>query len=132
MLGHVPKKGMAGLLSGVTGFTVIAAACGVGPNTTSPRHAAAPRIARSAPSAVEHLTVVPSSGLQDGQQVTVTVKGFPPSRRFFLSECSASVEANDVGCGQQLAAQPVGLTDGNGSGSTSFSVQASASADHSS
>ena len=112
----------------VLGVTVICAACGVGPKTTSQRHVAASTSSTThAQLAVGGLTVVPSSALQDGQQVAVAVKGFPPSRKFFLSECLSPTQVNDLGCGQQLAVQPFGLTNGNGSGSITFSAQASAS-----
>ena len=122
------RRAWLGVLA-IAGVSVICAACGVGPKTTSPRRVAAPITSKThARLVVGGFTVVPSSGLQDGQQVTVTVKGLPRSRKFFLSECLSPTDANAVGCGQQLAEQPFGLTTGNGSGSTSFSVQASASA----
>ncbi len=63
--------------------------------------------------------------------MTVSVRGFRPGLpgvKFFLSECQSPVQVNSLGCGQQLAAQPFGLTDsnGDGSGSVSFTVQSSA------
>ncbi len=73
------------------------------------------------------LTVTPSARLQDAQQVTVTVRGFLPNRKFHLSECLAPNELNALGCGAQLAAQPFGLTDANGNGSTPFTVRSAAS-----
>jgi Neocarzinostatin family len=74
----------------------------------------------------EEVTAVPSTSLHDGQQVTVSVKGFVPTTKFYLSECETPTQANHLGCGVQLAAQPFGLTDENGQGSASFTVQSSA------
>ena len=73
------------------------------------------------------LTVTPSADLDDGQQVTVSVKGFLPSRKFYLSECLSPIELKALGCGAQLAAQPFGLTDSNGMGSTTFTARSAAS-----
>ena len=72
------------------------------------------------------VTVAPMTGLHNGQQVTVSVKGFIPTMKFHLSECAASARVNDEGCGMQLAAQPFGLTDSNGDGSVTFTVQSQA------
>jgi len=79
----------------------------------------------------EKVTISPRIGLQDGQQVTIRVQGFRtgvPGIKFFLSECQSPLQVNPLGCGSQLAAQPFGLTDsnGDGSGSVSFTVQSSA------
>lgn len=73
------------------------------------------------------LTVTPSSGLHDGQQVVVAVKGFLPNRKCYLSECLSTLEANVLGCGLQLALQPFGPTNGNGAGVISFTVRSDAS-----
>lgn len=73
------------------------------------------------------LTVTPSMDLQDAQQVTASVKGFPPSRKFYLSECLTPSGLTDLGCGAQLAAQPFGVSDANGNGSTTFTVRSAAS-----
>ena len=71
--------------------------------------------------------MTPSTQLQDAQQVTVSVKGFLPNRKFYLSECFTPTEITALGCGAQLAAQPFGLTDPNGAGSTTFTVHSDAS-----
>lgn len=77
------------------------------------------------------VAVTPSTELQDGQKVNVHVQGFMPGVpeiKFYLSECQSATEVNPLGCGEQLAAQPFGLTDssGGGSGTTSFPVHGSA------
>ena len=72
------------------------------------------------------VSVRPSTGLVDGQQVTVTVRGFGQGGKFFLSECASSADVSSLGCGTQLAAQPFGVTDDTGSGSSPFTVHASA------
>ena len=51
--------------------------------------------------------------------MTVSVRGFLPNRKFYLSECLTPNELNALGCGAQLAAQPFDLTDAHGNGSTS-------------
>ncbi len=72
------------------------------------------------------VTVTPSEGLVDGQVVRVSVKGFGASGKVWLSECDSAEDANDVGCGPQLAAQPFIITGNDRSGSTDFTVHASA------
>jgi hypothetical protein len=59
--------------------------------------------------------------------VSVSVKGFPRDAKYYLSECLSPTEVNAVGCGNQLAAQPFGMTDDTGAGSRTFTVQSSAS-----
>jgi hypothetical protein len=60
--------------------------------------------------------------------VQVHVTGFGVGGKVFLSECAAASDANEAGCGQQLAAQPFILTDQSRNGSGRFGVVASASA----
>ncbi len=81
--------------------------------------------ARAAATAAEKLTVTPSSGLTNGQMVTVSVTGFPPGKAR-LSECAAVSDANGHGCGIQPAAQPFVVIDGK-AGSASFVVSSEAS-----
>jgi hypothetical protein len=89
--------------------------------------AAAARAAteRAAAAAAEKLVVMPSSGLTNGQMVTVSVTGFPPGKAR-LSECAAVSDANGHGCGIQSAAQPFVVIDGS-AGSASFVVSGEAS-----
>ena len=72
------------------------------------------------------VTVTPSHDLRNGQQVTVSVTGFGSGGKFFISECASVSDANSTGCGHQLAAQPFGVTDDNGSGSYTFTVSTEA------
>jgi Neocarzinostatin family len=72
------------------------------------------------------VTVTPESGLVDGQPVRVTVAGFGVGGKVFLSECDAAEDANALGCGQQLAAQPFVVTSSDRSGAASFVVTTSA------
>jgi hypothetical protein len=72
------------------------------------------------------VTVTPSRDLQNGQDVTVAVRGLPDGIKFLISECLTPTDANSAGCGPQLAQQPFGLTDNSGKGATSFIVRASA------
>jgi len=74
------------------------------------------------------VSIRPSTGFVDGQQVTVTVRGFGQGGKFFLSECASSADVSSLGCGAQLAAQPFGVTDDTGSGSFPFTVHTSARA----
>lgn len=118
-------RGKAGL--GLLLVAVVAAACG-GAGKSAASHRETTTTTKNYVKLVAGgLTVAPSSGLQDAQQVTVSVKGFLPSRKFFLSECLAPTEVNPSGCGPQLAAQPFSLTDGSGAGSTTFTVHSAAS-----
>lgn len=79
------------------------------------------------------LTATPSTGLIDGQTVTVHLTGFtvtglngaPSGTKVFLSECdSATFAASPGGCGGQLAAQPFAVTDDTGSATLHFVVSA--------
>jgi len=107
-------------------LVILAAACGV-----TPKPSAVGRTTTTAGTATVILeaggvTVTPSNGLHDGQQVEVQIKGFPPNWKVFVSECSTPLEANPLGCGGQLATQPFGFSRQIGDGSISFIVHSSA------
>lgn len=72
------------------------------------------------------ITVTPSAGLKDGQGVHVSVSGFGGNEEVFLSESDHAEDANVLGCGLQLAAQPFIITGATRSGSTTFVVSGSA------
>ena len=73
------------------------------------------------------LVVTPSARLYDGQQVHVSVRGFPHlGEKVFLSECATAGAVNSLGCGNQLAGQTFLFTDDHGSANGSFIVHASA------
>ncbi len=72
------------------------------------------------------VTVTPSAGLKDGQGVNVSVSGFGENGKVFLSECDHAEDANVLGCGPQLAAQPFIITRTDRSGSATFVVSVSA------
>ena len=51
--------------------------------------------------------VLPSGDLHNGEKVTVTVSGYWPEAKFWLSECAvAAYVQGPTGCGAQLAADP--------------------------
>ncbi len=66
--------------------------------------------------------VSPSTGLHDGQTVTVTVTGFGVGAKVWLSECASASDVSGEGCGAQLAAQTLLATGDDRSGSTTFVV----------
>lgn len=68
------------------------------------------------------ITVMPATGLHDGQQVQVTMTGFGEDGKVWLSECATAADASAAGCGQQLATQPFFGTDENRSASGPFTV----------
>src|SRR6266567_1244378 len=68
------------------------------------------------------ITVTPSRRLSDGQRVRVTVRGFPPDAKVFLSECAPAGRARPIGCGRRLAAQPFLLADAQGAATGRFVV----------
>ena len=74
------------------------------------------------------VSVSPSTGLVDGQVVTVHVTGFGVGGKVFLSECSSAQAATSLGCGAELAAQTLLVTDDSRQGSATFTVTAHASA----
>ena len=75
------------------------------------------------------LVVIPSANLHDGQQIQVSVRGFPHlGEKVFLSECATAGAVNGLVCGDQLAGQTFLFTDDRGSASGSFVVHASAAA----
>ena len=81
-----------------------------------------PRIGPPAIAVDPKVTVSPNSGLTDGSTLRVTVSGFGVAEKVFLSECDSAVDANDLGCGPQLAAQPFVVTGKGRSGSANFVV----------
>jgi hypothetical protein len=71
--------------------------------------------------------VTPSTALHNGEKVRVSVSGFWPSGKFWISECStAEYRRTRAVCGGQLAAEPFGMADYTGSGSFAFTVQTKA------
>jgi hypothetical protein len=71
--------------------------------------------------------VSPSTSLRSGQKVRVSVSGFWPGGKFWLSECStANYLRTTTYCGGQLAAQPFGMASYTGTGKFVFTVQARA------
>ncbi len=129
----MPASGMSRSRAGL-GLLLVAsvAACGAGTKSAVSHRATLTTTTNHVKLVAGGLTVTPSSGLQDAQQVTVAVRGFLPSRKFFLSECLSPVAlteegTNSIGCGPQLALQPFGVTDPNGAGSTTFTVHSAAS-----
>jgi len=108
---------VAGLAAG------LAAGCG------SPASSAVSGPATTAPQYTHPaVSVAPASGLRDGQAVQVSVSGFGIGGKVFLSECATASDASLLGCGAQLAAQPFVVTGEDRSGSTTFTVRASAAA----
>ena len=87
-----------------------------------------PPLVRSAVSTAPMVAVAPETDLVDGGWVKASVTGFGVAQKVYLSECDSAEQANALGCGPQLAAQPFILTDGHGSGSTTFVVHIEASA----
>jgi hypothetical protein len=126
------RRSPTGLWVTIISIAFVATACGSGPSSMPlALHHKTSTTPKTAILTAEEVAVSPRTGLQDGQQVTVRVKGFKtgvPGIKFFLSECQSPLQVNSVGCGSQLAAQPFGLTDsnGDGSGSASFTVRSSA------
>lgn len=72
--------------------------------------------------------VSPSTGLVDGQTVTVSVSGFGAHGRYHVSECATDADVSEAGCGNVLAAQPAVRTGASGAGSARFVVSSSAAA----
>ena len=87
-----------------------------------------PPSVRSGVATAPRVAVAPGTDLVDGGWVNATVTGFGVAQRVYLSECDSAEEANALGCGPQLAAQPFVVTDGHGSGSTNLVVRAHAAA----
>ena len=120
-----------GVSAAVISAVFLARACGGGPSEPAAIRPTTSTTTKTVNLAIEKVTASPSMELQAGQQVTIRVQGFRlgvPGIKFFLSECQSPLQVSPLGCGNQLASQPFGLTDsnGDGSGSVSFSVQSSA------
>ena len=68
--------------------------------------------------------ITPSSGLHDGQAVTVKVSQFPGGKRVWLSQCAPGQKASPTtGCAGSLTNQPSLVLDHGGNGSRSFVVR---------
>jgi hypothetical protein len=73
--------------------------------------------------------VTPLRRLHNGEMVTVSVKGFRPQSKFWISECAKAADANGrPGCGVQLATEPFGIANDAGTGAETFIVHSRASA----
>lgn len=72
------------------------------------------------------MKVQPSVDLHDGDSVSVTVSGFPPGAKVFLSQCARAVDVTSQGCGDQLAGQPFLVVDDSGAGRGDFRVRSQA------
>ena len=107
-------------------LVILTAACGINPKPSAVGRTTMTAGKASVILEAGGVTVSPSNGLHDGQQVEVQVKGFPPGWKVFVSECSTPLEANPLGCGGQLATQPFDFISQNGDGSIPFIVHASA------
>jgi hypothetical protein len=68
------------------------------------------------------VNVTPSSGLQDGERVTVSLRGFGSGAKVWLSECAFGAIVSPLGCGDQLAAEQFITTGPTGSARTTFVV----------
>lgn len=120
------RAGAAARGSQVAAVLVVAgvvAGCGaaVGPRAHRGDSATATKGWRTA-----DMTITPARGLSAGERVRVSVRGFPPSAKVFLSECARAGDVSPLGCGQQLAAQPFLITDGRGAASGIFAVRPTA------
>lgn len=125
-LGEMSRSAFA-VVGALFSVALIATGCGSGSSPPSAFHRATSTTARAYVRLVgEGVAVSPSTNLRDRRQVMVNVKGFEPTRKFFLSECETPTQVNRLGCGLQLAGQPFGLTDEKGDGSVSFTVRSSA------
>lgn len=63
------------------------------------------------------VTVSPDQALTGGQGIRVSVTGFGPGAKVYLSQCATPSSATvSVGCGSQLAAEPAIVTDASGAG----------------
>ncbi len=108
--------------SPTTSTSVTTTTLGPAETTTTSKSGLVPALYAPSPK----VTVTPSRDLKNGQKVVVSVTGFDSGGTFSISECASASDANSTGCGGQLAAQPFGLTDNNGSGSYTFTVSATA------
>ncbi len=71
--------------------------------------------------------VTPHAALVDGQTVRVSVRGFEPGGKVWLSECATAADVNADSCGEQLAAQPFLIANDRGDANGTFVVTATAS-----
>jgi hypothetical protein len=107
-------------------LTIFAAACGVNQKPSAVPRTTSTTGKVSVVLEAGSVSVTPSHDLHDGQEVTVDIKGFPPGWKVFVSECVTPLEANALGCGNQLALQPFTFSNQSGSGSIPFVVHSSA------
>lgn len=116
----------------VIGLTTLVTGCGSVSNPLPQSSSTQPQkvVTTLVPALQTHdpkVFVTPSVNLRQGQLIRVSVTGFGVGGKFFLSECASSTDANSVGCGHQLAAQPFGVTNSSGAGTFIFTVTNSAS-----
>lgn len=107
-------------------LTIFAAACGVNQKPSAVSRTTSTTGKVSVVLEAGSVSVTPSHDLHDGQEVTVDIKGFPPGWKVFVSECVTPLEANALGCGNQLALQPFTFSNQSGGGSIPFVVHSTA------
>lgn len=135
----VQNGAMRGRTALVVALSAILAACGTTPtpqvssaaptSTATPQtspSSTAPQSALESPAAVTvghpTVTVSPSGDLEDYEIVDVEVTGFGVGGKVWLSECASVAVATSLGCGPELAAQTLLVTDDNQAGSAGFQV----------
>lgn len=62
------------------------------------------------------VSVRPSTGLANGQKVTIVFTGFQPGEKVYFSECATLATITAQGCGGQLAGQVFMVADAGGGG----------------
>lgn len=125
------KPGPGGRAAAIAFALAVLASAGCTSSAGRPAAPPAPRTA-AAPAPLPTglgptlLAIAPARGLRNGERVAVTIRGFRPEEKVFLSECAPGQQPSpSVGCGQQAAAEPFTITDDKGTRSgTTFRVSA--------
>ena len=122
LAGVIASLLVVGILSGCTASSPHSSTRTTGPGCCSARPTTTSTVVPALQTHNPKVAVTPSTNLTNGEMVEVEVTGFGVGGKFFLSECASAADANDEGCGPQLAAQPFGVTNNSGAGSYGFTV----------
>ncbi len=116
----------------VVGVALVAALSGCGssskpaanptPATTPPTSAPAATTTTTSPPNPYKASATPTTGLKDGDTVTVTISGFKPGLTLGINECSTTTDNSGSGC--DLGGIKIIKSGADGGGTAPFKVKA--------
>lgn len=124
-------KGMKAVMIGVALVALVAVVAGCSssdkpsasttPETTPTTPPPASTTTTTAPASPYKATATPTTGLKDGQAVTVKISGFKPGLQLGINECATTTDDSGSGC--DLGGIKIITSAADGTGSAVFNVK---------